>query len=918
MADIAEIGFRAQTDQLSDAKRKLDDLSPAAGKTERAASRLARMFGVANDNTRKFTDSVKGSNAAVGLLSGGVGRLIGVITTFATTVIAAFSLRPVFAFKDALAEVSTLVDTTTFNMQGLSDAALRLNAQFGGGAATQAKAFYSIISAGASSAAQATEILDASNRLAIGGVTQLETAADGLTSVLNAYGNRVSGATEVSDALFVAMRAGKTTIGELSSGLGQVAPLAATLNVSFDELVASVSALTKGGIATNQAITGVRAVLAAIAKPSAEATKLAKQLGLEFNAAGLEAKGFQGFMDELIQKTGGSTEKLALLFGGVEALVPVMALSGQAGKDFTAIMEQMATKAGATEDAFNKMANSPGFQAARIWASLSTEVIKLTSTLADYLVPAMKLVADNMGNIFKLAGVVGAALLAAFAPAILSAMATGLLGIGYAGVAAMKMLTIAIATNPIGFIAVAISTALTAVYLFRDSLSNVFGSDLTAIIKKSANFIINSFQAAYADLEFIFSNFPQIIGAAIIGAVNAVIGAIEIMLKAGAAAINTLINSVNAIGGAFGMENIGMINPTLPKIDNQPLNELAVANEKHKKTIEEIFKQDPLGAIGGGLDTMTEKLTVATGAAAGLNEQLGGGAGGGDKKKNSYQEIIEGAQRTIAALEAERAAVGLSEEAATRLTRQTDLLNQAKQKNIDLSPRQRDELMKLGAQMAQLETETRKAKDALDFARDGTKSFISDLRKGLMDGKSFWESFKNAAMNALDKIIDRLLNNFIDAIFQANTAASSLGGGNRGGGFLGGIFGIVGKLFGFAKGGAFPKGISGHSNTVVDKPTLFKFASGGGVMGEAGPEAIMPLKRGSDGSLGVQMYSNQGATKTDSPKTIHLEQHYHVEGAISSRDIQQMVQNGMNEAVDTAKRKLPEWQMTYGTDGAVT
>lgn len=49
----------------------------------------------------------------------------------------------------------------------------------------------------------------------------------------------------------------------------------------------------------------------------------------------------------------------------------------------------------------------------------------------------------------------------------------------------------------------------------------------------------------------------------------------------------------------------------------------------------------------------------------------------------------------------------------------------------------------------------------------------------------------------------------------------------------------------FAKGGAF-------TNTVVTKPTMFAFAKGAGVMGEAGPEAIMPLKRGANGSLGVQ------------------------------------------------------------------
>jgi len=53
----------------------------------------------------------------------------------------------------------------------------------------------------------------------------------------------------------------------------------------------------------------------------------------------------------------------------------------------------------------------------------------------------------------------------------------------------------------------------------------------------------------------------------------------------------------------------------------------------------------------------------------------------------------------------------------------------------------------------------------------------------------------------------------------------------------------------FAKGGTF-------TNSIVSSPTLFKFADGGtmrtGLMGEAGPEAIMPLSRGADGSLGVQ------------------------------------------------------------------
>lgn len=57
----------------------------------------------------------------------------------------------------------------------------------------------------------------------------------------------------------------------------------------------------------------------------------------------------------------------------------------------------------------------------------------------------------------------------------------------------------------------------------------------------------------------------------------------------------------------------------------------------------------------------------------------------------------------------------------------------------------------------------------------------------------------------------------------------------------------------FAKGGAFNSpSLSAYSNGVYNSPQLFAFAKGAGVFGEAGPEAIMPLTRAADGSLGVR------------------------------------------------------------------
>jgi hypothetical protein len=68
----------------------------------------------------------------------------------------------------------------------------------------------------------------------------------------------------------------------------------------------------------------------------------------------------------------------------------------------------------------------------------------------------------------------------------------------------------------------------------------------------------------------------------------------------------------------------------------------------------------------------------------------------------------------------------------------------------------------------------------------------------------------------------------------------------------------IGSFFGFAQGGT-PGGTSAWRNQIVDKPTFFAFAKGG-VMGEAGPEAIMPLARGPDGNLGVRASGGSNVT----------------------------------------------------------
>lgn len=335
--------------------------------------------------------------------SDSLGRMRGEIAG-ATAVLAGFGyamLRSEQAsarFSRSMAEVSTLVDDTS-GIPLLTQQVRALTREYGGDVNVNAKALYDIISAGATQSAAAMTELTVANRLAIGGVTDVSTAADGLTSVLNAYNLQARDAATISDAFFIAVKQGKTTIPELSKDIGQLAPLASTAGVSLDEMLSAIAALTASGVRTPQAITGLRQAIANIIKPQSQALKLAQQLGIEFDAQALKAKGLAGFLDEVRRATGGNVDQMGALFGSVEGLNAVLALTGSGAQKFADILAAMTTKAGATDAAVAKMMDTPAQRKARFIAALQDVQLTLGDTVTAFT-PLLESIA-NLLNAFN-------------------------------------------------------------------------------------------------------------------------------------------------------------------------------------------------------------------------------------------------------------------------------------------------------------------------------------------------------------------------------------------------------------------------------------------------------------------------------------------------------------------------------------
>jgi len=261
----------------------------------------------------------------------------------------------------------------------------------------------------------------------VAGVTDVFTAVDALTTVINAYGFAAEDATRISDIMFQTVKRGKLTFGELSSALGTVVPTAAQLGIRFEEIAAGMATLTRQGINVNTVTMQLRQVMMSVLKPTSEAKTLAKELGIEFTATALKAKGLSNFLAEITEKTKGDVTIMGEFFSNIRALSAVFGLAGKSAADFAYDISLMEDATGSTEVAFQKQMKTLDFWIRTASHALEDMKVAFYEGMVD---PIRTLInsQEDMDKVFesltKTAGtvgkVVGAAgvIMAAFQPII--------------------------------------------------------------------------------------------------------------------------------------------------------------------------------------------------------------------------------------------------------------------------------------------------------------------------------------------------------------------------------------------------------------------------------------------------------------------------------------------------------------------
>lgn len=238
------------------------------------------------------------------------------------------------------------------------------------------------------------DYLNKSAKASVGGIADLGETVKVTSTVIKNYGLAWDAAESVQDKIQLTAKNGVTSFEQLAQALPRVTANASTLGVSIDELLASFATLTGVSGNTNEVATQMAAIFTALVKPSSEATEMAEKMGIEFNAASIQAAGgLRNFLTQLdasvkeYAATNGVLEQevYAKLFGSAESLRALTPLTNQLAEKFSENVDAMANSAGTINAAYNEMSST---------GSATTQMLKnqlgaITDVVAGFVGGAM-------------------------------------------------------------------------------------------------------------------------------------------------------------------------------------------------------------------------------------------------------------------------------------------------------------------------------------------------------------------------------------------------------------------------------------------------------------------------------------------------------------------------------------------------
>lgn len=288
-------------------------------------------------------------------------------------------------FEYSIAKVQSIAQVSESDLRGMSEGIRQVGQEMGYGANEIAEATYQAISASVD-ASEAVGFVEDATKLARAGFTESATSVDVLTTAINAYGKEANTSKHIADDLITTQNLGKTTVAELAQSMGTVIPTASALGVSLDQLSSMYVLMTKQGINTANATTYIRAMMNELSDSGSDLSDtLGNLTGHTFGE--LMSMGYTvgDVMQILGDSVDGNSEAFKNLFSNVRAGLGGLSLFNQGADAFNDAMVAMQTNTGATDKAFQTMADTAEMTNQRLTVSVENFKIAVGEALSPAL-----------------------------------------------------------------------------------------------------------------------------------------------------------------------------------------------------------------------------------------------------------------------------------------------------------------------------------------------------------------------------------------------------------------------------------------------------------------------------------------------------------------------------------------------------
>ena len=337
--------------------------------------------GDAKGLSSSFTKSIAGGN----LLAEAISNMAGKAADLAKTLVVD-SVKAASTFETSLSRMQGLVGLTADEVAAFKDQILDLSGATAKAPQELADAMFFITSAGLRGS-DAVDALTASAKASTAGLGATKDVAFAAVSAMNAYGAENLSASEAVDILTNIVRLGNVEAGEVAGVLGNIIPLAAEMGISFDQVGASLAAMTRLGADAASSATSLQAIMATLIKPSAKAEETLREFGLSSAELRKQVKdeGLLAVLTTLKESFGDNEEAIAKVFPNVRALRGVLNLVGQNAETTGEIFDSMGDSIGVLDEAFAVAAETSGFKFNQFMAELQTIAIDI----GEQLLPAV-------------------------------------------------------------------------------------------------------------------------------------------------------------------------------------------------------------------------------------------------------------------------------------------------------------------------------------------------------------------------------------------------------------------------------------------------------------------------------------------------------------------------------------------------